>query len=278
MERYHVIGGHLRLDPEGTVTSYADAQRAIDAEREKVAFLEKKNANLVEASNLVLKVKADQDEQLATLQAQLADRDAMILQMGEQAAVLAKENMAVKAQLRQVEGERNTARHRVDELEAREIDVEILQGDLTTLQAQVEGLEQGCFIHHVDKEQAEMKIALLEGTIGMRATERIDLLSQLENTEAQIRQVEVENELLKSGQRYMALEKERDALRQLVEALPVVPDNVIGRYMADMRKYDAQDYTAIANLLNYRATLAAQARDKVADYVDGKDCPTWQAK
>jgi len=31
MERYHVIGGHLRLDPEGTVTSYADAQRALDA-------------------------------------------------------------------------------------------------------------------------------------------------------------------------------------------------------------------------------------------------------
>ena len=114
-----------------------DLQRALDAEREKVAFLEKKNANLVEASNLVLKVKAEQDEQLAalqaratelerdnaamkqlfdanpsalwaqlaTLQAQLADRDAMILQMGEQAAVLAKENMAVKAQLRQVKGE-----------------------------------------------------------------------------------------------------------------------------------------------------------------------------
>ena len=50
----------------------ADAQRALDAEREKVAFLEKKNANLIEASNLVLKVKAEQDAQLATLQAQLA--------------------------------------------------------------------------------------------------------------------------------------------------------------------------------------------------------------
>ena len=49
----------------------AVAQRALDAEREKVAFLEKKNANLIEASNLVLKVKAEQDAQLATLQAQL---------------------------------------------------------------------------------------------------------------------------------------------------------------------------------------------------------------
>jgi len=48
--------------------------------------------------------------ELADLQAQLADRDAMILQMGEQAAVLAKENMAVKAQLRQVEGERDHAK------------------------------------------------------------------------------------------------------------------------------------------------------------------------
>ncbi len=48
--------------------------------------------------------------ELADLQAQLADRDAVILQMGEQAAVLAKENMAVKAQLRQVEGERDHAK------------------------------------------------------------------------------------------------------------------------------------------------------------------------
>ena len=47
----------------------------------------------------------DAQRALDALQAQLADRDAMILQMGEQAAVLAKENMAVKAQLRQVEGQ-----------------------------------------------------------------------------------------------------------------------------------------------------------------------------
>ena len=67
--------------------------------------------------------------ELATALEELRKAKAMILQMGEQA----KESMAVKAQLRQVEGERNTARHRVDELEAREIDVEILQGDLTTL-------------------------------------------------------------------------------------------------------------------------------------------------
>lgn len=29
LERYHNIGGHLRLDPEGTLTSYADAQATI---------------------------------------------------------------------------------------------------------------------------------------------------------------------------------------------------------------------------------------------------------
>ena len=47
----------------------------------------------------------------------------------------------LQAQLRQVEGERNTARHRVDELEAREIDVEILQGDNARLLAAIdEGL------------------------------------------------------------------------------------------------------------------------------------------
>ena len=40
---------------------------------------------------------------------------------------------------------------------------------------------------------------------------------QLATLQAQLRQVEGENELLKSGQRYMALGKERDTLRQLVE-------------------------------------------------------------
>jgi len=115
MERYNCTchcGGsmfykHLR-DPSCDLFMYgeeapqskeAQLQAALDAEREKVAKLEKIQA-------IDLKNNNEYREQLATLQAQLADRDAMILQMGEQAAVLAKENMAVKAQLRQVEGER----------------------------------------------------------------------------------------------------------------------------------------------------------------------------
>ncbi len=82
----------------------ADAQRALDAEREKVKRL---STCGTDHSTPWWQVKCeDLEAQLATLQAQLADRDAMILQMGEQAAVLAKENMAVKAQLRQVEGDR----------------------------------------------------------------------------------------------------------------------------------------------------------------------------
>jgi len=92
---------------------------------------------------------------LESLKAQLADRDAMILQMGEQAAVLAKENMAVKAQLRQVEGERD-------------------------------GLEQNCLNNHVTTEQADAKVMKLEGEKGMWASERIDLLTQLENAEADL--------------------------------------------------------------------------------------------
>ena len=83
------------------------AQRALDAEREKVKRL---STCGTDHSTPWWQVKCeDLEAQLATLQAQLADRDAMILQMGEQAAVLAKENMAVKAQLREVEGERDHA-------------------------------------------------------------------------------------------------------------------------------------------------------------------------
>ncbi len=104
-----------------------------------------------------------------------------------------------------------------------------------------------------------------------------DLEAQLATLQAQLRQVEGENELLKSGQRYMALEKERDTLRQLVSALPVVdvqevsvwlsPDESgwlvskrpafpAGLYWAKFRtQAEADSFRA---LLAYRATLVVQ--------------------
>ena len=48
-----------------------DTQAAIEAERERVPFLEKKIHNLIAASDIVLKVKADQDVRIAKLQAAL---------------------------------------------------------------------------------------------------------------------------------------------------------------------------------------------------------------
>jgi len=93
---------------EAPQSKEAQLQAALDAEREKVKRL---STCGTDHSTPWWQVKCEGLEaQLATLQAQLADRDAMILQMGEQAAVLAKENMAVKAQLREVEGERDHAK------------------------------------------------------------------------------------------------------------------------------------------------------------------------
>jgi len=75
MERYHVIGGHLRLDPEGTVTSYADAQRALDAEREalsKRCMCEHEwDGDGALLSRTECFYHAEQTTKLATLQAQL---------------------------------------------------------------------------------------------------------------------------------------------------------------------------------------------------------------
>jgi hypothetical protein len=122
MERYNGV----EPDPEGAFVYYDDAQRALDAERARVKELQgaastpinELLAELISCAG-VFDVSTDYEDDrkaletatqavldhVATLQAQLADRDAMILQMGEQAAVLAKENMAVKAQLRQAEGQ-----------------------------------------------------------------------------------------------------------------------------------------------------------------------------
>ena len=110
MERYIATQFYKADSPESRILGESglvpsefvlatDAQRALDAEREKVAKLEKIQA-------IDLKNNNEYREQLATLQAQLADRDAMILQMGKQAARLAKDGIAAKAQLRQVEGEK----------------------------------------------------------------------------------------------------------------------------------------------------------------------------
>ena len=89
-------------------------------------------------------------------------------------------------------------------------------------------------------------------------------VSQLATLQAQLRQVEGENELLKSGQRYMALEKERDTLRQLVAQLPVLDmrfDSVavgpLGWTVGGVTFGKVTEANAYSALLQYRATLAA---------------------
>ena len=105
---YRVLWPTLKLDATNRhgladVITLEDHKRALDAARAD-------NRTYINERHEHMKTIEELTSQLATLQ----------------------------AQLRRVEGERNTARHRVDALEAREIDVEILQGDLTTLRQLVE--------------------------------------------------------------------------------------------------------------------------------------------
>jgi len=131
----------LVSDLKALLSSHADAQRALDAAQEKVKQLDamyrqqldgrdKRIGELAESAKIWM-------ERRNTLQAQLADRDAVILQMGEQAAVLAKENMAVKAQLRQVEGERDRLK---GDMKERFKTIDQLDSDLTTLRQLVQAL------------------------------------------------------------------------------------------------------------------------------------------
>ena len=57
------------------------------------------------------------------------------------------------------------------------------QATVEALQRERDGLEQNCLNNHVTIEQADAKVMKLEGERGMWATERIDLLTQLENAE-----------------------------------------------------------------------------------------------
>ena len=97
-------------------TTLADAQRALDAAQARVKELEL-YLTQERANRDSLAACVDRDvKKIKELQAQLADRDAMILQMGKQAARLAKDGIAAKAQLRQVEGERDAHAQDVDDL------------------------------------------------------------------------------------------------------------------------------------------------------------------
>ena len=228
-----------------------DAQRALDAERERVAFLEKKNANLVEASNLVLKVKAEQDEQLATLQAQLEA-------------------------LRQ---ERDEARHSRDVFKSQMIahmnDRDSYAEDLTTLQAQLRQVEgerdraEGALIRAGFRKDCDIAACNCGpqwghgGHASQRLREIADALPY-QNGGVLLERIE-------------SLVRENATLRQLVTALPVVdvkevsvwlsPDESgwlvskrpafpAGLYWAKFRtQAEADSFRA---LLAYRATLAAQ--------------------
>ena len=68
MERYQVVG-HLRLDPEGTVTSYADAQATVEALQAQNAEWERKCRDLCLAHGPLLIEHHDVKRDLTQLQA-----------------------------------------------------------------------------------------------------------------------------------------------------------------------------------------------------------------
>lgn len=81
----------------------------LEAANEKVQFLEKKNSNLLDSSNTVLKVKADQDVRLADLQAELERVRERVGQRGLEVVMIGKVghyvSTAVKEELERVRGE-----------------------------------------------------------------------------------------------------------------------------------------------------------------------------
>ena len=66
MERYHNIGGHLRLDPNGTLIGYADHRREVEG-------LEAKHKEAVAMYKFSCTTRAELTKDNAELEAQLAD-------------------------------------------------------------------------------------------------------------------------------------------------------------------------------------------------------------
>jgi len=99
MERYNGV----EPDPEGAFVYYDDAQRALDAEREKVKELVANQAEYEKCTDEQITALnqgcLDYEKQIATLQAQAKQLDRTLADVYQQ-------RDGLQAQLRQVEGER----------------------------------------------------------------------------------------------------------------------------------------------------------------------------
>jgi len=124
----------------------------------------------------------------------------------------------LQAQLRQVEGERNTARHRVDELEAREIDVEILQGDNARLLAAI------------DEGLTGTDISLAVRTVEEMYADNAALRLRVQELEEQLRlancdQVNTENDLNDVTAQLAALLMHRQGMDTPIDLSPKIKDD-----------------------------------------------------
>ena len=129
LERYSVIGGHLRLSQDGTVTSYADAQATIAALQQRVAQLEsgcevcrKRYDNLstqystLQADHATLMGQLTKWEEIASLR--FAGDHKFVKEM----ELLKVENNALQQRVVQLEGERDKYRSVLEGAEYQELD------------------------------------------------------------------------------------------------------------------------------------------------------------
>lgn len=263
MERYWVANGILASNECGGLVKYDDAQRALDAERERVKELEEWQRVVVGTGTdqeavvrmaateyTKIEVQCWKDEnakltaQLATLQARCAHLD-----------VLLRDEYLPKLDVVAVQRSIADRDRRIDALER---EVEKLDDDKETLQAQVRQLDR---------------------TLA-------DVYQQRDGLQAQLRQVEHDAETYRKMHTVCTMNlalanNELTTLRQLVSALPVVdvqevsvwlsPDESgwlvskrpafpAGLYWAKFRtQAEADSFRA---LLAYRATLVAQDAGK----------------
>ena len=121
-----------------------------------------------------------------------------------QAAI--REHQSLKEQLTQRTAERDTARRRVDELEAREVDVVLLRDDLEQRTAELEAANKLLYKKNCELGRFETIISDLQAELERVRGERDDMQRAAQG---------MSNDLTGIGQKY-------DELRTLIAALPKV--------------------------------------------------------
>jgi uncharacterized coiled-coil DUF342 family protein len=240
----------------------ADAQATIAALQKEIATRDSTDSILATRIRELESCLTHRTEEREALQARVngLEKDSELLRQSRDDFRVKYESVkndaiTLQSQLTQCTAERDTARRRVDELEAREVDVVTLREDLEQRTAELEAIEK---ILDIDSGKTTVeKVRDLHHSFKQVWESYQDASNEMFKAQAELERVS----LLSSHneRRFEEVDKKYKELRTLILTLPKVEGEIVAQagYVKDRKKVYAcfgsdADMTAYAALLTHR--------------------------